>query len=71
MSGVEIFIVFIFLNLGYVGSQMPKKSPILPITEDLPFIKCDVCQKAAKVLFKTIQSHRTKKKVNSEFQNSY
>lgn len=37
---------------------MPKKPPILPLTEDLPYIKCDVCQKAAKSLFKAVRRKR-------------
>lgn len=37
---------------------MPKKPKPLPMTNDVPFIVCDVCQKAAKTLFKNIRQKR-------------
>ncbi|XP_002170798.2 uncharacterized protein LOC100207705 [Hydra vulgaris] len=66
MIGIEICTAYLLIHFGFGISQMPNKSPILPIVEDLPFIKCDVCQKAAKVLFKTIENQRSEKKLDED-----
>ena len=51
------FAVLVF-SLTSISCQMPKKPPILPLVKDIPFIQCDVCQKAAKALFKRVKAKR-------------
>ena len=54
-----IFTIFtsIILNYSFVTSRMSKKL-FPPMKEDIPFIKCDVCQKGMKYLHRKAKSMR-------------
>jgi len=52
-------ILIILALVQYVlGQGMPKKPAPLPMADDIPYIVCDVCQKAAKTLFKNVKQKR-------------
>ena len=53
-----VLLVLLFFLVNLIQCQMPKKPPILALVDDIPFIECDVCQKAAKVLFKSVKLKR-------------
>ena len=56
---MQVFSIILFIILWTnVMCQMPKKQPIIPLVKDIPHIQCDVCQKAAKSLFKSVRSKR-------------
>ena len=52
-----IFLFFYHLSIVSVAGRMSKKL-YSPMKEDIPFIKCDVCQKAVKYLFRKAKSMR-------------
>jgi len=58
MQSYLIWSAFLVFSLNSMRCQMPKKPPILPLVKDIPFIQCDVCQKAAKTLFKSVKAKR-------------
>ena len=39
----------------FIMCQMPKKEPVLPLMDDIPYIICDTCQKAARYLYKVVR----------------
>jgi len=52
-------LLLVSVLVNFISCQpMPKKPPILPLMDDIPFITCDVCKKAATVLFKTVRDKR-------------
>ena len=51
-----LLFLFIYL-LCFVSGRMSKKL-YPPMKEDIPFIKCDVCKKAVKHLFRKAKSMR-------------
>lgn len=53
--------VSLFLSMQLIfliQCQMPKKPPIIPLVNDIPFIQCEVCQKAIKAVFKSVREKR-------------
>ena len=52
------FLVIFFILVNLMHCQMPKPPPIIPLVDDIPYIECDICQKAAKVLYKNVKAKR-------------
>ena len=55
-----LLLVITTYNVNGQGG-LPQKPAPLPMTEDVPHIVCDVCQKAAKTLFKHVRTKRKEK----------
>lgn len=53
-----IFLVIFSILVNLMQCQMPKAPPIIPLVDDIPYIECDICQKAAKVLYKSVKAKR-------------
>ncbi|CAB4020005.1 Hypothetical predicted protein [Paramuricea clavata] len=51
-------LLFLFIYLLSIVSGRMSKKLYPPMKEDIPFIKCDVCQKAVKYLFRKAKSMR-------------
>ena len=45
------FHVCLFLLISPLNGQLPKKEKYYAIKEDLPYIRCETCQKAVKYLY--------------------
>lgn len=52
------FHVCIFLLISPLNGQFPKKEKYYAIKEDLPYIRCETCQKAVKYLYGKTQGMR-------------
>ena len=50
--------ILLFISQLYMISGRMSKKLYPPMKEDIPFIKCDVCQKAVKYLFRKAKSMR-------------
>ena len=58
--------IFCSLITHVFGQTMPKKKKFYPIKEDIPFIKCQVCQKGLRSIFKTVKQMREESNVKLE-----
>lgn len=56
--GCVLFVYLLLIIPGYMTKKLYS-----PMKEDIPFIKCDVCHKAVKYLFRQAKSMREEKKV--------
>ena len=66
-NGIAFWLILFFL-VNLIQCQMPKAPPVIPLVDDIPYLECDICQKAAKVLYKNVKAKREQispMKVNS------
>ena len=54
----QYYLLFLFVYLLCVVLGRMSKKLYPPMKEDIPFIECDVCQKAVKYLFRKAKSMR-------------
>ena len=61
--------VCLFLLISPLNGQLAKKEKYYAIKEDLPYIRCETCQKAVKYLYGKTQEmrNRVSKKVSQKF----
>lgn len=64
--GTWAFHACLFSSIFQLNGQFPKKEKYHAVKEDLPYIKCETCQKAVKYLYGKTQEMRGggTKKVN-------
>lgn len=55
---LRAFVVLFALNVFPLDGQIPKKEKYHAIREDIPYIKCETCQKAVKYLYGKTQEMR-------------
>ena len=63
-----LFMVSMLLTISSLNGQFPKKEKFSAVKEEIPYIKCETCQKAVKYLYwktKEMRGNAAAKKASS------